>query len=68
MLPAVILAAALATSACAQEMLSQANAALQAGEADRALAMLNSLPSTSSGQAEDHNLQCRVRYTLEQWN
>ena len=49
-------------------LLAQANAALQAGEADRALALLNSLAPSGAGQAEAHNLQCRVRYTLEQWD
>jgi tetratricopeptide (TPR) repeat protein len=68
MLPAVILAAAVTIPASAQELLAQANAALQAGEADRALALLNSLPPSGAGQAEAYNLQCRVRYTLEQWN
>ncbi len=67
-LPAVVLAAAATISAFAQNLLAQANAALQAGEADRALALLNSLPSSGEGQAEAHNLQCRVRLTLEQWN
>jgi tetratricopeptide (TPR) repeat protein len=40
------------------------NAALQAGEADRALALLNSLPPT----AEAHNLRCRVLLTVEHWD
>ncbi|MGH9520385.1 MAG: tetratricopeptide repeat protein, partial [Terriglobales bacterium] len=44
--------------------LAQANAALQAGEADKALALLHSLPAT----AEAHNLRCRVLYTLQKWN
>ena len=47
-------------------VLARANAALQAGEADQALALLHSLPSP--GEAEAHNLECRVLYTLEQWN
>jgi tetratricopeptide (TPR) repeat protein len=68
MVPAVILAAALATPVSAQDLLAEANAALQAGEADHALALLNSLPPSGAGQAEAHNLECRVRYTLEQWN
>jgi len=68
MLPAIVLAAAATISASAQNLLAHANAALQAGEADRALALLNSLPSSGEGQAEAHNLQCRVRLTLEQWN
>jgi tetratricopeptide (TPR) repeat protein len=46
--------------------LVQANAALQAGEADKALDLINSLPQPVS--AEAHNLICRVRYTLEQWD
>jgi len=38
--------------------------ALQAGAADRALALLNSLPPS----AETHNLRCRVLFTLERWD
>jgi tetratricopeptide (TPR) repeat protein len=54
---------------CAQpqpagDALAQANASLQAGEADHALALLNSL----SPSAEVLNLKCRVHYTLEQWD
>jgi tetratricopeptide (TPR) repeat protein len=67
-LPAALLAAAVAIAASAQAPLARSNAALQAGEADRALALLNSLPPSGAGQAEAHNLQCRVRLTLEQWN
>lgn len=66
--PAVALAAALAFSSGAQaqkDPVAQANAALQAGEADKALALLQ---STSAGSAEAHNLACRVRFTLEQWD
>jgi tetratricopeptide (TPR) repeat protein len=44
--------------------LVQANAALQAGEADKALALLKPLPAS----AEASNLECRVRLMLEQWN
>jgi tetratricopeptide (TPR) repeat protein len=46
---------------------AQANAALQAGEADRALGLLNAL-AQPGGPAEAYNLRCRVRFTLEQWN
>lgn len=45
--------------------LSQVNAALQAGEADRALALLGSLPPPAGSSAEAHNLRCRVLFTLE---
>ncbi|HEU5458608.1 MAG TPA: hypothetical protein VFU68_08310, partial [Terracidiphilus sp.] len=44
--------------------LAQANAALQAGEADHALSLLNALPSS----AEAHNLRCRVLMTIQRWN
>jgi tetratricopeptide (TPR) repeat protein len=48
--------------------LAQVNAALQAGEADKALALLKSLPSSDAGQGQAHNLECRVRLMLGQWN
>jgi tetratricopeptide (TPR) repeat protein len=66
---AIAFAAALAASACAQgsrEQFAQANAALQAGEADKALLLLN--PLTQTGAADAYNLRCRVFYTLEQWD
>ena len=47
--------------------LTQANAALQAGEADKAMSLLNALIK-SRGKAEAYNLKCRVEYTLEQWD
>jgi tetratricopeptide (TPR) repeat protein len=46
------------------KQLSLANAALQAGEADKALALL----AQPGGEAEAYNLRCRVEYTLEEWN
>jgi tetratricopeptide (TPR) repeat protein len=56
----------------AQEMpaaaLSDANAALQAGEADKALALLDALLGADSNLAEAHNLECRVHLTLEHWD
>ena len=64
------LAAAMVLSSPAQgqaKQLAQANAALQAGEADKALALLDTLVQ-SGGSAEAYNLRCRVEYTLEQWN
>jgi tetratricopeptide (TPR) repeat protein len=89
-LPPALLAAAVTVSAPAQasaasreherltrvsQPLAEANAALQAGEADKALALLNSLtpqleslPNSSASLAEAANLECRVRLTLEQWN
>jgi predicted Zn-dependent protease len=52
----------------AREPLAQVNTALQAGEADKALALLQSLSQNGPGEAEAHNLGCRVRFTLEQWD
>ncbi len=43
---------------------AQAHAALENGEADKALGLLNSLPATG----ETHNLRCRVLLTLEHWD
>lgn len=66
-LQAGTLAAGLAASAFAQQnaaSLADVNAALQSGQADKALALLSSLPVT----AASHNLKCRVLYTLEQWD
>jgi tetratricopeptide (TPR) repeat protein len=62
------LAAIVAISSGAQaqrDSLAQANASLQAGEADKALELLQSL---GTGSAEAHNLTCRVRLTVEQWD
>jgi tetratricopeptide (TPR) repeat protein len=50
----------------AKDPLTQVNAYLQSGEADKALALLQSLPEPAPAQA--HNLACRVRFTLEQWD
>jgi tetratricopeptide (TPR) repeat protein len=44
--------------------LAQADAALQAGEADRALLMLSGAPNSS----EAHLLRCRVFFTEERWD
>jgi len=52
------------TALFAADDLGRANAALQAGEADKALALLGSMPSSG----EVHNLRCRVFYALEQWD
>lgn len=67
---AVLLGIAMAASLAAEsgkDGLAQVNAALQAGEADKALALLKSLPQPLSDSGEAHNLRCRVLYTLEQF-
>lgn len=48
--------------------LSQANAALQSGEADKALSLLQSLPNGGSNNAQALNLACRVEFTLAHWD
>jgi predicted Zn-dependent protease len=72
---AVLLGVALAASLVADpaqagptsEGLAAVNAALQAGQADRALALLKTLPAPAGDSAEAHNLRCRVLFTLEQF-
>ncbi len=48
--------------------LAQVNQALQAGEADKALGLIGSLPQAGAQLAGAQNLECRVRYALQQWN
>jgi len=70
-LRAGLLAGTLATAAFAQiprDPLTQANAALQAGEADKALGLIHSLPRAGLEIAEAQNLECRVQFTLRQWD
>lgn len=62
-----IAAAGMLRSQIPAATLTQAEAYLQAGEADKALALLTPLPNTGSGAAQAQNLQCRVRFTLQQW-
>lgn len=50
-----------------RDQLAQADAALQAGEADKALALLNTL-AQPDGKPEAYNLRCRVLITLELWD
>jgi len=49
-----------------KDPLAQIHAALQAGEADKALGLLQALPQPETAEAA--NLECRVRYMLEQWD
>lgn len=62
-LPAILLAGCLGLAAWAQEhenALAQANASLQAGEADKALALLEPLVEQNEKDSDAHNLECRV--------
>ena len=54
--------------AAGSQALAQINQALQAGEADKALGLIGSLPQADAQSAEAQNLECRVRYSLEQWD
>jgi predicted Zn-dependent protease len=47
--------------------LVEANAALQAGQADKALSLLQSLPANEAESSAAHNLRCRVQFSLEHW-
>lgn len=70
-LSALLLALAVAAvvrAQSAQETLTQANAALQDGAADKALGLLWSLPQHGANLAEAQFLQCRVRFELQQWD
>lgn len=48
--------------------LTAVRAALDAGEADRALGLITALPQSGNGNAEAQNLACRVYITLQQWD
>jgi predicted Zn-dependent protease len=48
--------------------LEQANMALQAGEADKALSLIASLPQAGADDPLAQNLTCRIQYTLGQWD
>jgi len=66
---AVLLGACLtAPSAFADASLAAANADLQAGKADEAVALLNEALKSDPKNAEANNLLCRVQYTLQQFD
>jgi tetratricopeptide (TPR) repeat protein len=52
----------------AQSPLAQANLALQNGETDHALALLDGQLRQNSNPADAHNLKCRVLLILEKWD
>lgn len=49
-------------------ILAHANAALQAGKADKALSLLQQLPDGGARDAQAQNLACRVEFTVAQWD
>jgi tetratricopeptide (TPR) repeat protein len=66
---ALLAAPVLSTAqAAGSQTLAQINQALQAGEADKALGLISSLPQAGAQSSEAQNLECRVRYTLQQWD
>jgi tetratricopeptide (TPR) repeat protein len=65
---AIVAAPGFAQQADAVQTLLQANRAFQAGEADKALGLLNSLPQGGINLAQAQNLACRVHFTLQQWD
>jgi tetratricopeptide (TPR) repeat protein len=67
-LSAVPAHAATASVDLTNDALAQAHNALQAGEAARALSLLQSLPQTGPSAAAARNLDCRVRFTLQRWS
>jgi tetratricopeptide (TPR) repeat protein len=68
LLAAMAVLSATAQGARETQTLAQADQSLQAGEADKALALLNSLPQGGASLAEAQNLECRVHYTLQKWD
>jgi len=64
LLVAAVVAAVHLSAQSAAGSLAAANAALQAGEADKALSLLNSLPDSS----EARNLKCRVYFMIERFD
>lgn len=70
-LPAVWLACVLAIPQTARPLdaaLAQATAALQAGQADKALSLIAALPNAGENNAEAKNISCRVKFTLGLWD
>ncbi len=68
LLAATVAVCGAAHGATLPQTLAQVNQALQLGEADKALALLHSLPQGGAATAEAQNLQCRVHYALQQWD
>lgn len=68
LLAATLWAPRSACGAGVTQTLALANQALQAGEADKALQEIASLPQGGTGSAQAQNLACRVHYALQQWD
>lgn len=57
-----------ADSFSSARILSDANSALQAGEADKALSLVQKLPQGGLDNAQAQNLVCRTEFTMGQWD
>jgi tetratricopeptide (TPR) repeat protein len=57
-----------AQGAAPNQTVAQADQLFQAGEADKALQQLSTLPQGGSGSAEALNLSCRIHFALQQWD
>ncbi len=62
------LLATLCQAPVSAQQLAPASQALQAGEADKALALLSSLPNGGEQLAEAQNIRCRVHYALQMFD
>jgi tetratricopeptide (TPR) repeat protein len=65
---AVSLPAAATSAQSVTQTLARVNQALQAGQADKALAQLQSLPQGGATVGEAENLACRVHYAEQVWD
>lgn len=50
------------------QTLAQIDQMFQAGEADKALQQIGSLPQAGADSADVQNLSCRIHYALQQWD
>lgn len=62
------LAFAVSCHAAVSPNLSPATEALNNGEADKALALIQALPQNGAATAPAQNLACRIHYALQQWD
>jgi tetratricopeptide (TPR) repeat protein len=67
-LVAIAAASLFAQAASPTQTIAQANQYLQNGEADKALALLKSLPQGGANIAEAQILACHVHYAVQQWD
>jgi tetratricopeptide (TPR) repeat protein len=68
LLAAAVSASCAAHAATHSQALAQADQVFQAGEADKALQQIKSLPQAAAGSAEAQNLACRIHFALQQWD